>query len=321
MVQYWEPGTQYNYGDVVLYEGHKYKIIQPHRSQSDWTPDVTPALWGKLSDGDDGGYQQHQQQQQPFQPPSNPPYPGAPQYGDQGSSYPEKSPDDGGSDPSGENKHWWDDEANKKKLEIGGGLIAGAGLIGAGLFAYKHHKEKQEEHKSQEWARENWIAEAQSRTADLRSNGPRGPATWVLTHGTVIPSGAIVVSREPYPMYTCRTYIDGGIQLGKVSSEFEKGAAIGYGNKEQHFDEYEILLGDMRGLHWVSSHGTINVGALGARPVEGGHENDGTPLYIVRAYYKDGVHPGKASPKLKGAYIAWDGGEKAVENYEVLCYA
>lgn len=52
MVDYWEPGTQYDYGAVVLYEGlshplfsllplliHstptgvQYKIIQPHRSQ------------------------------------------------------------------------------------------------------------------------------------------------------------------------------------------------------------------------------------------------------------------------------------------------
>lgn len=44
----WEPGTQYNYNDEVSYEGSFYKIIQPHRSQGDWTPPVTPALWGKV---------------------------------------------------------------------------------------------------------------------------------------------------------------------------------------------------------------------------------------------------------------------------------
>lgn len=85
----WEPGTQYNYGDIVEFEcklfnlvdshslsssfiGARYKIIQPHRSQvtpavpctislviivssyyftqSDWTPPVTPALWGRIPD-------------------------------------------------------------------------------------------------------------------------------------------------------------------------------------------------------------------------------------------------------------------------------
>ena len=33
MTRHWEPGTQYNYGDVVEYQGQHYKIIQAHRSQ------------------------------------------------------------------------------------------------------------------------------------------------------------------------------------------------------------------------------------------------------------------------------------------------
>ncbi|KAG9104961.1 hypothetical protein FRC07_009678, partial [Ceratobasidium sp. 392] len=47
MVNPWEPGTQYNIGDEVEYQGVRYKIVQPHRSQGDWTPDVVPALWGR----------------------------------------------------------------------------------------------------------------------------------------------------------------------------------------------------------------------------------------------------------------------------------
>ena len=79
--------------------GHRYKIIQPHRSQvsdllsdyivlltrpprqSDWPPSATPALWGRLQDEDNSC-----QPQQPFLPPSSPPYPGAPQYGSSGNS-------------------------------------------------------------------------------------------------------------------------------------------------------------------------------------------------------------------------------------------
>ena len=93
MVAEWEPGTQYNIGDVVFYQGlldlcalsepwltmrtgHQYKIIQPHRSQSDWTPDVTPALWGRMIEEAPqyGGYQPtyDQQPQQPIQ--ERPPY-------------------------------------------------------------------------------------------------------------------------------------------------------------------------------------------------------------------------------------------------------
>ena len=50
----------------------------------------------------------------------------------------------------------------------------------------------------------------------------------------------------------------------------------------------------------MSVSGRIDLNNLGARPVEGGRENDGTPLYIVRAYYKEAVHPGKTNPKLNG---------------------
>lgn len=56
----------------------------------------------------------------------------------------------------------------------------------------------------------------------------------------------------------------------------------------------------MRGLHWVSAHGKLNVASLGYRPVEGGREDDGSPLYIAKALHKGAVHPGKASEKLDG---------------------
>lgn len=64
--------------------------------------------------------------------------------------------------------------------------------------------------------------------------------------------------------------------------------------------QYEILLGDMRGLKWVQTGNTLNVASLGATPVEGGYENDGTPLYVARAYHNGAKHPGKASAKLDG---------------------
>jgi hypothetical protein len=78
MTKCWEPGTEYAYGSVVEYQGNYYKIIQPHRSQGDWAPDRTPALWGRVPDHEchqykqhnqgSGGYGQPQQQQQQQQP-------------------------------------------------------------------------------------------------------------------------------------------------------------------------------------------------------------------------------------------------------------
>lgn len=45
----WEPDVNYTVGNLRTYpetEDKKlYKCIQPHKSQTDWTPDATPALW------------------------------------------------------------------------------------------------------------------------------------------------------------------------------------------------------------------------------------------------------------------------------------
>ena len=42
----WDPDyVQYDLDDVVEYDDHRFQIIQPHRSQADWPPSQTPALW------------------------------------------------------------------------------------------------------------------------------------------------------------------------------------------------------------------------------------------------------------------------------------
>lgn len=51
----WVTDKAYAVGDRVKYDGKLYKCAQAHTSQSDWTPDVTPALWTPLAaeDADD----------------------------------------------------------------------------------------------------------------------------------------------------------------------------------------------------------------------------------------------------------------------------
>jgi hypothetical protein len=219
----------------------------------------------------------------------------------------------------------WDhlDEDTKKKLKVGGGIAAGAAVLAGGLYAYKSHeknKEEQEEHVRQS---SEWLTVAAKRTDKFYRTGPEGPATWVLTHGKNIPQGAVEVSKErSFGLYICRAFIDGGIQPGKACIDFPKGAVLGYEKQEHHIDTFEILVGNMQQLRWQRVHGRLNrsVGKL----VEGGYENDGTKLYIVKAEYPEnsGVfHPGKTSEKLDGAYIPYGGSEKRVENFEVLCYA
>lgn len=45
----WVTGKAYAVGDRVQHNGALYKCVQAHTSQSDWTPDATPALWVVVS--------------------------------------------------------------------------------------------------------------------------------------------------------------------------------------------------------------------------------------------------------------------------------
>ncbi|MFI5776248.1 carbohydrate-binding protein [Nocardia sp. NPDC051570] len=44
----WQAAGHYNAGDVVNYNGAKYRCLQAHTAQADWTPDATPALWQRI---------------------------------------------------------------------------------------------------------------------------------------------------------------------------------------------------------------------------------------------------------------------------------
>lgn len=58
-----------------------------------------------------------------------------------------------------------------------------------------------------------------------------------------------------------------------------------------------------------------------ARAIPIGHEGgDGAPLYAARAWFRGGLHPGKAGPHLHaGASISYGGAEITLDTFEVLC--
>ena len=45
----WETGKAYAIGDRMRYNDLLYKVVQAHTSQADWTPDITPALYVRVS--------------------------------------------------------------------------------------------------------------------------------------------------------------------------------------------------------------------------------------------------------------------------------
>lgn len=45
----WRPDLRCSVGMRVSYNGKLYRCVQAHTSQSDWKPDITPALWVAVS--------------------------------------------------------------------------------------------------------------------------------------------------------------------------------------------------------------------------------------------------------------------------------
>lgn len=47
---YWNgAGVNYIAGMLLQYDGSLYRVVQPHTSQADWTPDRVPALFARVS--------------------------------------------------------------------------------------------------------------------------------------------------------------------------------------------------------------------------------------------------------------------------------
>lgn len=45
----WRTDTAYTVDERISHEGLLYRCVQAHTSQDNWTPDVTPALWTRVS--------------------------------------------------------------------------------------------------------------------------------------------------------------------------------------------------------------------------------------------------------------------------------
>lgn len=49
LFRFWRADTNYDADERIRYGDKLYRCVQSHTSQSDWTPDVTPALWTEVS--------------------------------------------------------------------------------------------------------------------------------------------------------------------------------------------------------------------------------------------------------------------------------
>ena len=90
------------------------------------------------------------------------------------------------------------------------------------------------------------------------------------------------------------------IDVGKAGKHLNQGAEVGRQNKSHALHEYEILIGDPRGLRWVEGHGVPNPSNFGARHVSAGVDAYGYQIFVVRVGHAGGVHPARASSGASG---------------------
>ena len=137
-------------------------------------------------------------------------------------------------------------------------------------------------------------------------------AQWVLVSDGVTPSYALKGGYESDGtiLYIARIQYEGGTHVGKARANAQE-AFIPYGGKELISSPYEIFTGKGR---WMKVSGEkVPNGAI-----VGGNENNGTVLYIVRAFIGGGWHIGKLRRNGREAFIPYGGKEEIVSDFEIL---
>ncbi|MEJ8835577.1 DM9 repeat-containing protein [Ramlibacter sp. AN1133] len=140
---------------------------------------------------------------------------------------------------------------------------------------------------------------------------------WVPAARGALPVGLAPAGREAPPasteLYICRAVFANGVHPGKIRPGFA-GCNVGWGGREYTSPDYQVLV--KHDLSWAPATG----GSVPSNAMKAGEE--GTPgrepLFICRASYRNGVHPGKVRPGFGGCNIGWGGREEVVARYEVL---
>lgn len=133
--------------------------------------------------------------------------------------------------------------------------------------------------------------------------------------GTVDLESALALGQEGgIPLYACRAPLAGGLQLGRVRSDFT-GCHIGYGGKEVQVAPFEVLAPVWRDVtrNTVWAPGALRVGEMA------GADGRLVKLYACRAKYQGRVQFGQAVPGQQGCSFGFGGRAITVtDGYSVL---
>jgi hypothetical protein len=141
--------------------------------------------------------------------------------------------------------------------------------------------------------------------AGQEAPGPQGTISWVAYNSPSASRAFLGGSEAGKGLAICRAAFQGGVHPGKVVNGK---CNIGWGGREYTIAVYEVLVSNNAKLAWAA-------GPEAARMVQGGQEN-GKGLYVCRAAYQNGFHPGKI---VNGkCNFGWGGGEIIMPSFQVL---
>ncbi len=157
--------------------------------------------------------------------------------------------------------------------------------------------------------------------------------SWESANRGHIPESALVAGRGAHGenLFICRAEFEGGIHPGKISHGMV-GCAVPWGSREHLLDHYDILLaaiGD-RGTPesepgFLTESDTVSIvswesadrGRIPQSAVVAGREAHGESLFICRAEFEGGIHPGKIY-RTGNCLVPGSGLENHMDQYEVL---
>ncbi|GAA94777.1 carbohydrate-binding module family 12 protein [Mixia osmundae IAM 14324] len=329
MADLWQPGTYYPLGSVVIYEGAQYKIIQAHTSQSDWTPPVTPALWGRMQGSGNasnaGGCQGQVTQS------NSGSCQGHSHQGNSGSCQGQSYQGNSGS-------------CQKESYQGNLGSCQGQAYQGSSGScqgqSYQSNSSSNSQGQSYQSNSGSYQGQSYSQSGECgqsasfkdkifgrfssdndNNNNENKDESWLSEerkHQLEIGGGIVAAT----------ALVGGGIwaySAHKNKEEEEKKASAW---RNAQVSEQTYFQGaQVRSETYTSNSGMLPVywvfvqnQQIPGNAIQCGSDSGGQPLYAARAYFKHGVHIGKAGKHLKnGVSIPWGGQEHNVEKFEILC--
>ncbi|KAI9202361.1 uncharacterized protein BJ171DRAFT_514776 [Polychytrium aggregatum] len=151
---------------------------------------------------------------------------------------------------------------------------------------------------------------------------------WVACTFDSVPQNAINGGHDRYGKvyYIGRAILPSSIHVGKVLEGTFGGVEVPWSNRENDpngvsiFDQFEILTGSARGLHWADSKGKL-VGVELGLYVRGGTSPEGKPTFVGRASVDGELIVGECGEHiLEGLRVVHQGRVVHVYNYQVLEY-